>query len=364
MRRVAVIGCGSLASATSYALATNAPVAAEVVVIARRRSAVDQLSTIANIKSIHAGRELRFRPAYADIGATDLDRLLGDLRPDGVLLCASHQSPWERRSAPSAWTALLDRAGFGATLPLQADLARLVGGAAERTGAWFLNACLPDLVNPLLHQLGVPVLAGIGNVAILAAAAQQALDCPDPGRLALLAHHVHLHPPPPGVPEARLWRDGRPVPEVGPLLAPVRALDRVALNQVTGDTAARVVAAVLSGGELDTHLPGVLGLPGGYPVRLSGRTVRLRLPDGPDGLTLDDATALQQVWSRQDGAMVLAGGRVTLGEPAAAALGPHLPYLTGGFAASDTARVCTDLLDLRDRLRKQPADSDPGGGPP
>lgn len=360
MRRVAVIGCGSLASATSYALAANEPVAAEVVVVGRRPQAADQVSTIANIKSFHAGRELRFRPAYAEVGTTDLNRLLDDLRPDGVLLCASHQSPWERRSAPSAWTGLLDRAGFGATLPLQADLARLVGRAAERAGAWFINACLPDLVNPLLHQLEVPVLCGVGNVATLAAAAQQALDCPDAGRLALLAHHVHLHPPPPGVPEARLWQDGRPVPEVGPLLAPVRALDRVALNQVTGDTAARVVATMLSGGELDTHLPGPLGLPGGYPVRLQDRTVRLRLPDG---VTLDNAIALQQAWSRHDGAMVT-GGRVTLGEPAAAALGPHLPYLTDGFAAADTARVCTDLLDLRERLRKQPADSDPGGGPP
>lgn len=359
MRRVAMIGCGSLAGAIAYALATNESAAGEVVVVARRRQAVAQLCTIANVKSAHAGRGMRFRPEPGEIAATELDQLLDGVRPDGVLLCTSHQSPWERRSAPSAWTRLIDDAGYGITLPLQADLARLVGTAAARRGAWFVNACLPDLVNPLLHDLGVPVRCGIGNVATLAAAAQQALGCPDAGRLAMVAHHLHLHTPPPEVPEALLWLDGRPVRDVGRLLHPVRALDRAALNHITGDTAARAVATLVSGGELDTHLPGPLGLPGGYPVRLHAGTVTLRLPDG---LSRDEAVAINQTWSRHDGAMV-SGGRVTLGESAATAIDRHLPHLTDGFAAVDAARVCTDLLHLRDRLRKQPADSDPGGPP-
>lgn len=358
MPRVAMIGSGSLATATAYALATNESAAGELVVVARRLEAAVQLCTIANVKSVHAGRRIRFRPEQGEIDATNLDQLFAAIRPDGVLLCASHQSPWERRMAPSAWTRLLDRAGFGATLPLQAGFAEVVGRAAARTGAWFINACLPDLVNPLLHELGVPVRCGVGNIATLAAAAQQALDCPDPGRLAMLAHHAHLHAPPPEVPEALLWRDGQPVPEVGRLLRPVRTVDRAVLNQVTGDTAARTVAAMLSGDPLDTHLPGVLGLPGGYPVRLHQRSVQLRLPDG---LGVDEAIALNQAWSRHDGAVV-SGGRVILGEPAAIALGAHLPHLTGGFPVADTAQVCTDLLDLRERLRSQPADSDPGGG--
>jgi hypothetical protein len=52
------------------------------------------------------------------------------------------------------------------------------------------------------------------------------------------------------------------------------------LNSVTAATASRVVMAMLTGGALHTSVPGVAGLPGGYPFVLKRRKFTLHLPSG------------------------------------------------------------------------------------
>lgn len=350
-RRIVVIGTGALARSTCYSLATACSVPARVDVVGRDPGRIDEVCYVAGARAAVTGRPVRFVP-----GTGDLEAALTAPDLDGVLVCASTQSPWERRTEPSAWTALLGRAGFGLTLPFQAELALPAGRllAARTPRPWLLNACFPDAVNPLLAALGVPVLAGIGNVGLLAASAQAALGLPDQSRLRLVAHHVHLHAPAPGAAEALAWVDDEPVADPGSLLAAQRATDRAELNHVTGHTAALLITALLAGTPLDTHLPGPHGLPGGYPVRLHGTTLTLRLPPGLDEPSV---VAFNERAALADGVTVDRdpGGWVRFAPAASAELAELAPDLAAGFPVADLDSATAELGALRDRLRAEPA---------
>ncbi len=369
---VVVVGSGRLARAVCYSLGAMAhrlPAAARVVVVGRRPEPVAELCYVASTRAALAAgeRAVRFEPVVVDVsdGAAIAD-VLGGIAPEGVLLCASTQSPWERLTAPSAWTALVERARFGITLPFQAEQAMRVAEAVP-DGAWFVNACFPDAVNPLLAALDVPVLTGVGNIGLLAASVQAARGLPDQSRLRMLAHHVHLYQPTDRDEEAVAWLDGEPLPDVGALLAAQRASARDELNHVTGHTAAVLVAALLTGSDLDTNLPGPLGLPGGYPVRVrgGGRHIRYLAQDGPahqgrvelrlpDGVSRAAAVARNQRWAFDDGAVV-EDGKVRFGDAAAAELAALAPELAAGFAATDLLAVAARMHRLRDQLRARPS---------
>ncbi|WP_194905261.1 potassium transporter TrkA [Catenulispora rubra] len=284
--------------------------------------------------------------------------VLRELRPDGVFLCASRQSPWERTTDPSPWTEFVQHAGYGVTVPLQAQFALAVGRAVDRLGArgesggrgrapWFVNACLPDIVNPLITALDVPVLCGIGNVAILAAFLQAATGAPDQKELKLLAHHYHLHAPHDPAEEALAWQGETALPEVGALLAAGRRVERRELNQVTGLGAATLITDLLTGAERATHLPGPAGLPGGYPVLVRDGEVSLRLPAELDR---EAAIAANRRASALDGA-VLDGKHLTFSPAASAALRPLAPELADGFGVDRLDTACEQLAGLRARLR-------------
>ena len=351
-----MIGTGGLARALCYSLAAMA-LPLHVLVLGRDADRTGGLCFVANARAACGGPEPGARPSFQ---AVVFEPAAGDgaLRPEtfagvnGVLVCASTQSPWERLSRPSAWTELAGRAGFGLTLPFQAELAALAGRAIAglRPRPWLVNACFPDAVNPLLAALGIPVLCGVGNVALLAVSAQVALGLPDQRRLRMLAHHLHLHAPAAGEPEALAWLDGEPV-DAGPLLVAQRAADRPELNHVTGHAAAHLVPVLLGGGPLDTHLPGPLGLPGGYPVTVRSTEVALRLPPG---IGEADAIAFNQRAALADG-IVIEDGRVRFGPAATAELDRIAPDLAAGFATTDLPSATAALQTLRARLRALPS---------
>jgi len=346
LTRLAVIGSGSLARATCLAL----PIPADVHVLARNRAAVQDLCHVAQLRAAAAGRSTRFTPVVLD--PADPAALAAALQahdPAGVLVAASTQSPWEPIDRPSAWTDLLRAGGLAVALPLQAEVA--LNARRAGTGAWVVNACLPDLVNPLLALLGTPVLAGVGNIGMLATALQDDLGLPDESRLYVIAHHYHLHAPADPADEARAWLDGAPVDGVGARLAAQRGADRRGMNDLTGALAARLLADLATGAARDTHLPGVDGLPGGHPVRVEHGTVALRRPPG---VTAAGADALNRAWTAREGVSFDAE-RVRFGSPVAEALGPVLPRYAEGFAAADFDGVLAALHAVRDELRARPA---------
>jgi hypothetical protein len=354
--RIAIVGSGALAQAVCRSLAVDESLTnsrADVLLLARDAVAGQAICVVAGALAALAGRQTRFHFVRADVG--DVDGFADALRvhdPLGVVLCASYQSPWEGLRAPSAWTVMLATAGFGLSLPLQAVPAIGVGEAIAKAcpAAWFVNACFPDAVNPVLAELGVPVTCGAGNVAMLGAALASQLGVPEPSRLKVLAHHVHLHAPERGGEEAMAWVDDEPVHGVTAALGAIREAPRDALIDLAGASAALVAVALAAGRQLDTQVPGPLGLPGGYPVRVDGRKLSLRLPAG---LVEADAIAFNQRAARHDG-VVVADGRLTFSPAVSAALGDDLPSLAEGCAIADVAAACERLLELRARLRQQP----------
>jgi hypothetical protein len=93
------------------------------------------------------------------------------------------------------------------------------------------------------------------------------------------------------------------------------------------------------------------GLPGGYPVRVRGDQVSLRLPEG---LSRAEAIAYNRAAAVRDGVSV-ADGRVTFSPAAEAALADELPGMATGFAVDAVDAAGRSLLELRARLRALPA---------
>jgi hypothetical protein len=351
--RAVVVGTGSLARSICYAVAAVGRRPARVTVLGRSAAAAAEVAYVAGARAALCGTPIEFGAAVADPFSTAaVEEVLRRERPGLVVVAASLQSPWERMGPATGWSALLERSGLGVTLPLQSAIAIDVATAVERAlpAALLVNACLPDAVNPLLHALGLAVLCGIGNVALVAASLQAALGLADQRRLQVLAHHVHLHAPEEPADEALAWCEGRPLAGITAMLAPQRAANRRELNQVTGTAAALVLDALLEGRDLLASLPGPLGLPGGYPVRVRGGELTLRLPDG-----LGEAAAVEwNVRAARRTGVEVADGRVVFSGTARRELEVHLPELADGFRVERVDEARRLLLDLRDRLRRCP----------
>jgi hypothetical protein len=343
-RRIVVVGSGSFARSVSYALAAELRTPADVLVLARDPDKAAEVAFVAAARAGVSGVPASF--GSAALVPDRLDDVLGAVRPEVLVHCVSHHSPWEGRVAPSDWTRLVGAAGFGVTLPLQAALALDVAESLARVApdCLLVNACFPDAVNPVLHALDVPVFCGVGNIATIAASLRATVPA---GELLLLAHHAHLHAPDDPADEARVWLDGVESADVGALLAPMRSAARAELNQVGGHAAAKLAADLLTEPAVDTHLPGPGGMPGGYPVRVTGTKLELRLPPGMDA---EAAVAWNQRMAAHDG-VVVEGGRVTFPPRTAEVLAAHLPALAGGYPVHDIRAACAELLELRARLR-------------
>ncbi|MEU4678471.1 potassium transporter TrkA [Micromonospora sp. NPDC023737] len=348
---IAVVGSGSLARSVCYSLAAlPAPARPIRVTVLARGDAAGELARICQVRAAVSGA---FAVTFAAESLHDEVDALARLQPGVLVCCTSAQSPYEKTTMPSMWTDLIARAGFGVTLPLQTALivrlARAAAQASPRT--LVVNGCFPDVANPLLAALGVPITCGIGNVSTLAACLQAALGQADQQDLALLGHHVHLSEPGRPHDEVRAWHAGRPVPDVTGLLSPARAMDRRELNGIAGHAAARLLIALVTGAELHTSLPGPLGLPGGYPVAVSGGSVAMRLPPG---ITRAEAVSWNLRVGRDDGVQVV-DGRVEYSPRAIEVLAPYLPELAAGWPVAALDEAFERLTELRRRLRLVPA---------
>ncbi|MFI9558765.1 hypothetical protein [Nonomuraea endophytica] len=364
---LALVGTGSLARAFCYSLAVAATSPIRVVILGRNIDKTHEAAYVSSTRAALSGAPVVFEARKSSLTSNEaLAETLGQIVPNGVLVAASTQSPWERQSSPSKWTEFLEKAGFGVTLPFQAEAALRVARAAPE-GTWVINACFPDAVNPLAAALDLPLWCGVGNAALLAASAQAALGLSDQRDLRMLAHHSHLYPPRDDQPEARAWladedrEEDRELEDVGDLLAAQRAAGRAELNQVTGLAAARLVAALVAGHDVATHLPGPLGLPGGYPVHASlASGIRLRLPYGVEE---KEAVEFNQRAALRDG-VVVEDGRVTFAPAAREQLAAAAPDLADGFPVTDLEPVTAAFEQLRTRLRRVAANRQDTGREP
>jgi hypothetical protein len=344
---IVIIGSGSLAQGIVYALSQVAMGSLRIAIIGRSTAKVSRIALIANARSASFGTPLVFFPwGIAEFKASAFSRALHSLKPKVILLAASLQSPWETSQEPSAWTRLIAEGGFGITLPLQLRFAAELSRAAADSESAIINACYPDCVNVVLERLRLRTTCGIGNSAIVEAFCR---SHPDAGSddIRVVAHHGHLGAWVKGKTaqsQPRIWVKGKEEKSrrLRPNLGPIGE----ELNNVTSCTATRIVMSLFLGGTLCTSVPGVAGLPGGYPFILKNRKFALHLPSG---ITAAQAIAHNKTGERIDGLDLDAGVKF-MGKAHQSLAHAGFEYAEG-FAVADWQSVCDGMLALRERLR-------------
>lgn len=355
---VLITGAGSLAAAIVDALAVHPGPVRALAIGARPSQRATWLARSAAARAAACGHALRVEHAALDWDdAGEPARTFGALRPRVVVHTASLHSPWPRRGA--AWEALVQRAGYGLTLPLQLALALRVGRAvaAAVPDARYVNACYPDAVNPMLAAAGVPIACGVGNVAILAALLAAEAEGPGAGRWQVIAHHAHVSAAIGGaatVPAPRAFLDGTER-DVAPWLARAALPADDRLNRVTGATAVPLLHALVRGVHRG-HAPGPGGRPGGYPVSVRDGEVALDLPPAIDET---EAIAHNRAAAASDGVVVDADGRASVTDAVRAVLAEQLDAgaaaeLGARWTAADVDAMAARLLSLRDGAPASP----------
>lgn len=349
---VVLFGTGVLARSLAHSLSHLRDGEGSVIIAGRSMANAGGIAKSASVRRWIQGGRWSFSAQQVLLeDSAQLASFLNRTHPEVVVCCASLHAPADLWDSRSEWAALVKQAGFGVTTALHAPVAVSIARAVKQSASesLLINACYPDVINWLLTVLDLPIFCGIGNIGTIAACLQEALGAPNQQQLKAIAHHYHLRQAPEqeeaGV---QVWFRETRLRNAGELLSNQRSLGRLDMNAIAGSAAAIVVASLACGIDLETHVPGPLGLPGGYPVRLSARSLRLRLPRGVDE---EAAKNINLDASLRDGVELSPDGTVTFSERARESLARYSPALSRGFSAEAIGYVAREFVKLRDRLR-------------
>jgi hypothetical protein len=325
--KVLLIGLGDLGSKIAIGLASS-PAIHELVLAGR---GVDAGFTLERVASACGDCRVRF----VRLDATrmdDISEILHREAPSLVVQAASLLSPWFLRSRKDRIAELILQAGFAAQLCAQLPVIRTVMEAA-RAAAYrgsVVNCSYPDATHPILARLQLAPTAGVGNAGMIhrfVGSRLRALGMRE-FSLQVLAHHSDVFPVANSRPRAYTPADAAPKIYIDGSLSSTTAdllygappvTDGGSLNLVTASHAVALIHALLPGAHpLKTSVPGVFGLPGGWPVRIEEGNMRLDLPDD---LTVAAGEHCQSEAAKFDGIQDIAvDGTVTLTEDACSAL--------------------------------------------
>jgi hypothetical protein len=350
---ILIFGTGHFAGRIALYLAATAPEPVTVTIAGRNRDRLNWLRTAGNARAALFGRPARFISREVDLSAPDAAAAaIAAVEPTVVVQAASFQTGNVISNQDNAWTKLVAEGGLSATAVLQAPLSIEVARAvkAVRPQAYFINCCFPDVVNPLIAALDLPITSGVGNIAILSNAFAGVLA--DAGRLKVLAHYQNLAPwrrPPVerSGRSARVWIDDEEIADVYGRFASVQ-LTREPAIEISGPSGVPMMLAMAMGSEWSGHMPGPNGLPGGYPVTFSAGRLDLDLPAS---LTRDEAIAWNLSYEQESGLVVGPEGHATYTGALRERLAAFSSAIASGFHVRDIADACRAMSDLRSRLQ-------------
>lgn len=356
---ILITGTGMFAGRMALDIAAVAREPVNVVIAGRNRMRLDWLRTAGNARAAMFGTPARFATRTIDLlepGASAA--LIREHAPRLVVQAASIQTSTVISDGGSRWTDLVAEGGLSATAVFQALLSGRMAAAisAQAPQTRLINCSFPDVVNGMIAAMGHAVLCGTGNVAILSNVFEGAREDLPQGPLRVLAHYQCLAPwrqPPEaraGQPAPRVFIGDREVPDPFAAFRACQLTPEPAI-EISGASGVTLMLAFAAGQDWRGHVPGPNGLPGGYPVRLSGGRLALDLPAG---LGEAEAVAWNEAFEQRNG-LTVADGAVRyhgrLRELLAEAGWPH----AGGFDLRELETVCTGMLALRDRLMAQPS---------
>jgi hypothetical protein len=354
-----LIGLGDLGAVTLELLARE-PSIGSILVGSRNIDHGQARCNLARIGAMAQGYTPDIQFLELDLEHSEAtSRLIQKRNPKIILCTASMMTWWLPALFPDDQQELLKRAGFGAWLPIHLTLPMKLMVALDRIDyqGFTLIAPFPDVVNPILNAIGMPPAAGIGNLdeivpKIRYLGAQKMEVDPDTLRITLVAHHAlegwvfgkaEGDPPPYYL---RVEHQGVDVTEAiegeDLLFATYPITGGPAWNYLSGGSVVRLIKALLSGQESRLHVPGPDGLPGGYPVQVSGAGIRLDLPAD---LSLDNAIAINERSHPYDGIEAIeADGTVVFSETTTSILSKLIGFSVERMKPAESEAYANELL--------------------
>jgi hypothetical protein len=326
----------------------------------------DRLQRRTNLAALVAN-QLGHTPDVSTLPPVDLCNIdqtadtIAKFRPDIIFSAVSLQSWWVISTLPKPIFERLDHAHTGPWLPMHLTLVYRLMQAVKQANhdVLVINASYPDVVHPVLAKVGLSPTIGIGNVSNNIPGLRYSVACKlgepvEDVEVRFIAQHYVSH---------RISRAGDAGGAPFHLSASVRGRDRshdldldtifdhlptrfrrvggVAGQAMTAASAITVLAAVANDTGRLAHAPGPNGLPGGYPVWVDGTGGK---PDLPEGITLDDAVAINT------GGQVFEGieeihddGSVTFAEREMSILAEMLGYDCRHMTLDETAERAAEL---------------------
>src|SRR5262245_52489840 len=352
---ILIFGSGSFAQriACDLAATTGEPIALGLA--GRNPTRLAWIATAARARAHMFARPLRLSTYAVDLGAPGAaGALLAKLEPAVVVQAASLQAGAVIAAGATAWGRLVADGGLSATAVFQALLSARIARAMRELSlkGELINGCFPDVANGILVGMGLPVLCGIGNIAILAHAfAGSLVEAGVRGDLKMLSHYQTIaawrRPPAERVGAApRVWLDGREIDDVFARFAPIQLTPEPVID-ISGASGVTLMLALAQGRAWAGHVPGPAGLPGGYPVILDAGKLDLDLPAG---LSRADAVAWNVGHEAANGLLIGAGGRAEFTGRLKERLSAVRPALAAGFHVDDLEDVGKAVGWRRGRL--------------
>ncbi|GAC1394669.1 MAG: hypothetical protein NVS4B11_26560 [Ktedonobacteraceae bacterium] len=272
--------------------------------------------------STQAAAQLGFYPevdcTYLELGnIQQIAEVISQFKPDIIFNAATIQ-PWMKiAQLPKPIFEMLYKAQAGPWLPLTLSLAYNLMQAVKQTNLDIkvINGSYPDSVNCVLGKVGLAPTIGIGNLANNIPAIRKAIALKqdvliEQVDVLFFAHHyvnhcISRYSNSGGGPfHLTAFIDGKDVSQKLNLntifdLLPTK-LKRATgpLQLLTAASAMTVFEAIVHDTSAIIHAPAPNGLPGGYPARVSQKSIEIALPDD---FSLEQAISLNEGGQKLDG---------------------------------------------------------------
>jgi hypothetical protein len=350
---ILVSGTGYYAEVMLADLAANAKTPLSVVIAGRNKERLKWLVEACRARAANFDATISFDSVELDSSsAASIAETLGKVKPRIVVQSASAQSPWKVDNNENDWSRLVAKAGFGLTIAFNSLLSFRTSSAIKQLGldTHFVNTCYPDGVNQVLAQAGLPLTTGVGNIGIFSSIIAGRLPVEQRADVRVLAHHRHIvewrkKPEDRAGAPVRAFVGDRELEDINGMTADIQLPYRE-LNLISSANAVPVLLALAGEGARRVHVPGPLGLTGGYPVIADANGVKLDLPAG---VSEAEAIAWNAQFEDADGVSIR-DGRVIYAERVRTLLAEHSPELAKGFNVTEVEEAVAALDELRTRM--------------
>ncbi|MEZ0301971.1 MAG: hypothetical protein ACAH24_07915 [Hyphomicrobiaceae bacterium] len=351
---ILILGTGPFAQRITCDLAATATEPTRVVLAGRNAFRLAWILTAARARAEMFSRPVAIEGHEIVLGCSDgIAELLANLRASVVVQAASLQPASVISGAGNGWTRLVAEGGLSGTAVFQAVLTSRVARALAQVSphSRLINCCFPDVANGIVAAMGLPVDCGIGNIAILSHAFAGMLEGDPRTRLRMLCHYQNIAawrraPALRLGPSPRVWLDAAEVDDVYARFAAVQLTPEPVID-ISGASGVTLMLAMACGRDWSGHVPGPMGLPGGYPIAWKGGRIGLDLPEGLDR---EAAIAWNVQFEAQNGLVVGPDGRARYTGRLHDALRAESPDIAAGFDVADLEQVWQAMSALRDRM--------------